>query len=293
MKTNVPRLFARLERILDRWDPNPAASPSPGAESLARFNAFRWEAASSGGKGRLTAVAHPDRMNLDDLIGIDRAKETLIQNTRQFAAGHRANNALLWGARGTGKSSLVKAVAERFKEEGVKIVEVHREELFHLPEIVALLRAAPYRFLLFCDDLSFEPGEGSYKALKAALEGGIEARPENMLLYATSNRRHLMPREFSQDKKDRAGVMHPGERVEEEISLSDRFGLWLGFHPVGQEGYLAIVNHYAKRHNLNLPEGELRERAIDWARTRGAQSGRVARQFIDDLMGKLALDDAT
>ena len=288
MKIDLHRLLARVERILARWDP-PSRVPAPG--TLTRFNAFRWEGAQGGGGGRLTTVSHPHRMDLADLIGIDRAKETLLQNTRQFAAGHPANNALLWGARGTGKSSLVKAVAERFKDDGVKIIEAHREELFHLPEIVTLLRGAPYRFLLFCDDLSFEPGEGSYKALKAALEGGIEARPENMLLYATSNRRHLMPREFSQDRKEADGEMHPGERVEEEISLSDRFGLWLGFHPMGREGYLAIVNHYARRHNLSLPKGELRERAIDWARTRGAQSGRVARQFIDDLIGKLALDD--
>jgi hypothetical protein len=224
------------------------------------------------------------------LKGIDRQRAVLEANTRRHADGLPANNALLWGARGTGKSSLVKAVhaavnAGRKPRDRLALVEIHREDVATLPRLLALLRAAPRRYVLFCDDLTFEDQDASYKALKSVLEGGIEGRPGNVVFYATSNRRHMMAREMIEN--ERAAAIHDSEAIEEKVSLSDRFGLWLGFHHLDQDTYLAIVDGYAGAFKLALPQNELRARAIEWAATRGARSGRVAWQFIQDLAGEL------
>jgi predicted AAA+ superfamily ATPase len=224
------------------------------------------------------------------LKGIDHVRDLLLRNTEQFARGHGANNALLWGARGMGKSSLVKAVHAAVNESGaqpLKLVEIHREDIETLPHLLALLRAAPHRFLLFCDDLSFDSGDSSYKALKAVLEGGVEGRPANVLFYATSNRRHLMPREMIDNEQSTA--INPGEAVEEKVSLSDRFGIWLGFHPCSQDDYLEMVRGYAREYALDVQPSELRAEALEWAQTRGSRSGRTAFQFILDLAGRLGV----
>ncbi|OSM04809.1 ATP-binding protein [Magnetofaba australis] len=276
-------LLERIERWLDR------ATPARGLplQTLSHSRAFRWRRLNPL-EGVIEVVSTPAMCNPDDLLGIDRAKDVLLRNTAQFAAGLPANNALLWGARGTGKSTLVKAAATQLANQGLKLVEILKEDLDQLPQLMAQLRPLPARFLLYCDDLSFEEDDVSYKALKAALEGGVEARPENVLFYATSNRRHLMPRRFSVDAPGDDGQLHPEETVEERISLSDRFGLWLGFHPMDQNDYLAIVRHQAQKLQLSLEISELERRALLWARTRGARSGRVAQQFITDLTGQLA-----
>jgi predicted AAA+ superfamily ATPase len=224
------------------------------------------------------------------LKGIDAARDTLLENTRRFADGLPANNALLWGARGMGKSSLVKAVhgavnAARKGAGRLVLVEIHREEIASLPVLLRLLRDSKRRFLLYCDDLSFDRDDTSYKSLKAALEGGIEGRPSNVLFYATSNRRHLMPRDMMDN--ERATAINPGEAVEEKVSLSDRFGLWLGFHNCGQDDYLAMVDSYAAHFGLKMARETLHARALEWAATRGARSGRVAWQFIQDVAGEL------
>ncbi|MBF0626562.1 MAG: ATP-binding protein [Magnetococcales bacterium] len=271
----LSRLLDRLEGLLDRWD----RGRTPTAELLAGHDVFRWVGAPAGG-GRLEPVRCFRPMALGDLLGIDRAREVLERNTRQFAAGQPANDALLWGSRGTGKSSLVKAVAAAHFPR-LKLIEVDREELGHLPEILDRLAPHPGRYLLFCDDLSFARHEGSYKPLKALLEGGVTGRPDNVLLYATSNRRHLMPR----DAPD-AEALHPGEEDEERISLSDRFGLWLGFHPFDQETYLDIVRQRVGLSEITIDPAELERQALDWARLRGGRSGRVAQQFIIDLKGR-------
>ncbi|HMR30416.1 MAG TPA: ATP-binding protein [Geminicoccaceae bacterium] len=277
-----PATLQRIAEALERMAP-----PPPAPVDLASADAFVWEAA---GGGRLRPVPRVARVELALLRGIERAADTLLDNTRRFAQGLPANNALLWGARGMGKSSLVKAVhAELNRDEpgSLVLIELHREDIESLPRLLQLLAPCGRRCLIFCDDLSFDAGESSYKSLKAVLEGGIEGRPDNVLFYATSNRRHLMPRQMIEN--ERGTAIHPGEAVEEKVSLSDRFGLWLGFHPCSQDVYLAMIDGYVRRYGLDLPAAELRAEALEWATTRGARSGRVAWQFINDLAGRLGV----
>ena len=269
------RIAEALERLA------PAAAASAGPETA---DAFVWHAEGS----RLEAVAAVNRVEIYLLKGIDGQMDLLLDNTRRFAKGLPANNALLWGARGTGKSSLVKAVHAKVLEENpgsLALVEIHREDVSSLPKLLAILRRTERRCLLFCDDLSFEGSDGSFKSLKAVLEGGIEGRPANVVFYATSNRRHLMPREMIEN--ERSTAINPAEAVEEKVSLSDRFGLWLGFHNCDQETYFAIVEGYAKHFGIDEPAIDLTAEANEWAVTRGARSGRVAWQFIQDLAGRL------
>jgi predicted AAA+ superfamily ATPase len=228
------------------------------------------------------------------LKGIDRMRDTLMENTRRFAAGLPANNALLWGARGMGKSSLVKAAHATVNQAlpasdpgRLKLVEIHREDIESLPQLMALVRGTGLRFIVFCDDLSFDASDTSYKSLKAVLEGGIEGRPDNVLFYATSNRRHLLPRDMMEN--ERSTAINPGEAVEEKVSLSDRFGLWLGFHKCSQDEYLAMVSGYAEHFGLTVEADSLRAEALEWATTRGSRSGRVAWQFVQDLAGRLGV----
>ena len=266
----------RIAEALERLAPAPLATPDLSGE------AFVWHVAPD----RLEPVARVARVDIGLLIGVDRSRDTLMANTRHFAAGLPANNALLWGARGMGKSSLVKAVHAQVRAEGhdLKIVELSREDLPSVQRLLALLRGAAARFILFCDDLSFAQDDQHYKSLKAVLDGGIEGRPENVVFYATSNRRHLMPREMI-DNERQSGI-NPGEAVEEKVSLSDRFGLWLGFHPCTQDEYLAMIRGYMAAHGLSLPEDQLWAEAIEWQATRGARSGRVAWQFFCDLAAR-------
>ena len=233
-------------------------------------------------------VPRVNRVPIGLLRGIDRVRDILLQNTERFAAGYPANNVLLWGARGTGKSALVKAVHAAVNEsrpEALALIEIHREDIPSLPRLLSLVRQSERRCLLFCDDLSFDQNDASYKSLKAVLEGGIEGRPANVVLYATSNRRHLMPRDMIEN--ERSTAINPAEAVEEKVSLSDRFGLWLGFHNVDQDTYLTIVRGYAKHYRLDLDGDRLKAEANEWAITRGSRSGRVAWQFIQDLAGRL------
>lgn len=271
----VSGLLERIARAIERLGPwNP---PRPDFEA---GDAFVWEATAE----TFMPVREVNRLPLALLKGIDFARETLLENTRRFASGLPANNALLWGARGMGKSSLVKAVHGEFSR--LKLVEIHREDIASLPSLLHYLRAAPqHRFILFCDDLSFEAQDTSYKSLKAVLEGGIEGRPDNVLFYATSNRRHLMPRDMVEN--ERATAINPGEAVEEKLSLSDRFGLWIGFHNCSQDEFLAMVRGYAEHYRLDIDEKMLCAEALAWARGRGSRSGRVAWQFIQDLAGRL------
>ncbi len=269
------RIAAALERLA------PAPVPARLAE---RGTAFVWEPHL----GMLTPVPHVASIEISLLKAIESQRETLTANTRRFADGLPANNALLWGARGMGKSSLVKAVHAKVNEGrkgALVLIEVHREDIATLPQLLRLLRADKRRFLLFCDDLSFDKDDTSYKSLKAALEGGIEGRPGNVLFYATSNRRHLMPRDLVDN--ERATAINPGEAVEEKVSLSDRFGLWLGFHNCSQDDYLGMVEAYAGHYRLKIKPDALRAKALAWAMGRGARSGRVAWQFIQDLAGEL------
>jgi predicted AAA+ superfamily ATPase len=240
--------------------------------------------------GMLEPVLRVNRVAIDLIRGIDRVRDILADNTQRFAAGLPANNALLWGARGMGKSSLVKAVhatINRDRQSGaeLKLIEIHREDIDTLPKLMAMLKQAPYRFILFCDDLSFDHDDTSYKSLKAALEGGVEGRPDNVIFYATSNRRHLLPRDMIEN--ERSTAINPHEAVEEKVSLSDRFGLWLGFHKCSQDDYLAMVEGYARHFGLDANPEDLRRDALEWATTRGGRSGRVAWQFIQDLAGRL------
>ncbi|SEA73224.1 ATP-binding protein [Rubrimonas cliftonensis] len=271
-----------LERIaaaLERLAPPPLAEPDFGAAE-----AFLWRADPDG----LEPVLRVSRVALDLLVGVDRARDQLLENTRRFARGLPANNALLWGARGMGKSSLVKAAhAEAAKAEGAKrliLVEIQREDLPSIPRLLRLLRGSDARFLLFCDDLSFDIGDQGYKSLKAVLDGGVEGRPENVLFYATSNRRHLMPRDMIEN--ERSTAINPSEATEEKVSLSDRFGLWLGFHPCGQDDFLAMIRGYCNAHGVEIDDETLRAEAIEWRQARGAISGRVAWQFFTDLAGR-------
>ena len=231
-------------------------------------------------------MARVARVDLSLLVGVNRSRDTLMENTRHFAAGLPANNALLWGARGMGKSSLVKAVHAQVRAEGhdLKIVELSREDLPSVQRLLAHLRAAPFQFVLFCDDLSFSHDDQHYKSLKAVLDGGIEGRPENVLFYATSNRRHLMPRDMIEN--ERSTAINPGEAVEEKVSLSDRFGLWLGFHPCSQDEYLTMIRGYCAAHGVAVPEDRLHAEAVEWQATRGGRSGRVAWQFFCDLAAR-------
>jgi hypothetical protein len=270
----LERIAAALERI---------AAPPPKAPDFASAEAFVWKAA----KGEFAPVRDVNRVELQLLAGVDGQRDQLIANTQRFARGLPANNALLWGARGMGKSSLVKAAHATFAGEGgnLKLVEIHREEIESLPVALEALRCVSYRFIVFCDDLSFDGNETSYKALKSALEGGIEGRPENVVFYATSNRRHMLPRDMVEN--ERSTAIHPGEAVEEKVSLSDRFGLWLGFHNCTQDEYLDMVFGYVRRYGLDAPDDAIRAQALEWSITRGARSGRVAWQFILDLAGRL------
>jgi hypothetical protein len=278
-----PDYAALLERIataLERLAP-----PAPRAPDFSSAEAFVWRAA----RGELTAVAEVNRVDLSLLEGICRQRDQLLDNTRRFARGLPANNALLWGARGMGKSSLVKAVhAEVARDPAsrpLKLVEIHREDIESLPGLLARLRDAPFAFLLFCDDLSFDAAETSYKSLKSVLEGGVEGRPRNALFYATSNRRHLLPRDMMEN--ERSSAINPGEAVEEKVSLSDRFGLWLGFHNCAQSEYLDMVFGYARHYGLDSPQDTIEREALEWSITRGARSGRVAWQYVQDLAGRL------
>jgi hypothetical protein len=262
------------------------APPEARANDLDGSDAFVWQTEP----GWLEPVKSVSRVHINLLRGIDRAKEMLVENTRRFAAGLPANNALLWGARGTGKSSLVKAVHAEVNHAGtgkskLKLIEIHREDLVSLPKLLGILRAQKQRCILFCDDLSFDTADTSYKSLKAVLEGGIEGRPGNVIFYATSNRRHLMPRDMIEN--ERSTAINPAEAVEEKVSLSDRFGLWIGFHNCDQETYFAIIEGYADSFKLPIEREELRRQAVEWSMTRGARSGRVAWQFIQDLAGRL------
>jgi predicted AAA+ superfamily ATPase len=265
-----------------------AASPAPDtAYSFAGADAFVWHP-----NGRLAPVPRVSRVDLGLLKGIDRMRDILIENTERFADGLPANNALLWGARGMGKSSLVKAThasinASRKPADRLKLIEIHREDIESLPALMDLLRASDFHFIVFCDDLSFDGNDASYKSLKAVLEGGIEGRPENVILYATSNRRHLLARDMIEN--ERSTAINPGEAVEEKVSLSDRFGLWLGFHRCSQDEYLAMVKGYCGHYGIKLAEEELEREALEWSTTRGSRSGRVAWQFTQELAGRLGV----
>jgi predicted AAA+ superfamily ATPase len=269
--------LARIAAALERMAPAPLAAPDFGTAQ-----AFVWHAAPD----RLDKVARVNRVEVGLLVGIDRARDTLLENTRQFARGLPANNALLWGARGMGKSSLVKAIHAQVVSEGhdLKIVEIQREDLPTIGRLLGLLRGSRARFVLFCDDLSFSHDDQHYKSLKAVLDGGIEGRPDNVVFYATSNRRHLMPRDMIEN--ERSSAINPSEAVEEKVSLSDRFGLWLGFHPCSQDEYLAMIRGYCDAWGVAIDDATLRAEAIEWQATRGARSGRVAWQYFTDLAGR-------
>lgn len=267
----------RIAAALERMSPAPLDMPDVSSAS-----AFVWHVDPD----RLIPVKTVNRIALELLVGVDRSRDTLLENTRRFAAGFAANNALLWGARGMGKSSIVKAVhnAVQAESSGLKIVELHREDLPSVGRLLNLLRSVDHRFILFCDDLSFSHDDQHYKSLKAVLDGGIEGRPDNVIFYATSNRRHLMPRDMIEN--ERQSGINPSEAVEEKVSLSDRFGLWLGFHPCSQDEYLEMIQGYCAAYGVRTEPEALRADAIEWQATRGARSGRVAWQFFVDLAGR-------
>jgi hypothetical protein len=278
-KTDLVPLLIRIADALERLAP-----PAAPKNDLAAADAFIWHAEGEW----LEPVQTVNRVEIDLLRGIDRVRDILVENTERFAAGLPANNVLLWGARGTGKSALIKAAhaaINNARPGALALIEIHREDIPSLPRLLSLVRGGKRRCVLFCDDLSFEKQDTSYKSLKAVLEGGIEGRPANVVLYATSNRRHLMPRDMIEN--ERSTAINPGEAVEESVSLSDRFGLWLGFHNVDQDTYLAIVRGYAAHYGLTVPDDQLKAEANEWSITRGARSGRVAWQFIQDLAGRL------
>jgi hypothetical protein len=276
-------LLSRIADALDRLSPRSAERPD-----LTAADAFVWHAAGR----RLTPVPRVNRVEIELLRGIDRVRDTLQDNTSRFARGLPANNALLWGARGMGKSSLVKAVHAAINRDlaaagtlPLKLIEIHREDIETLPDLMTMVRADPHRFIVFCDDLSFDADDTSYKSLKAVLEGGIEGRPDNVIFYATSNRRHLLPRDMMEN--ERSTAINPGEAVEEKVSLSDRFGLWLGFHKCSQDEYLDMVFSYVDHLGLKADRERIRAEALEWSTTRGARSGRTAWQYIQDLAGRL------
>ena len=284
MDQDLKATLSRIAEALDRLAP-----PAPKGADIKSAEAYVWHAAGH----RLEAVAKVNRVELDLLQGIDRQKETLLENTRRFAKGLPANNALLWGSRGAGKSSIVKAVHAHVNQEmggppgPLALIEIHREDIPSLPALLSRIRETDRRFLVFCDDLSFDGQDAAYKSLKAVLEGGIEGRPENVVFYATSNRRHLMPRDMIEN--ERATAINPSEATEEKVSLSDRFGLWLGFHNCDQDTFFAMVDGYAASMKLPIEAAALHAEAIEWSMTRGSRSGRVAWQFIQDLAGRLGV----
>ncbi len=280
--TELRRLADAVERL---------AGPAPAVNDWDAADCFVWSPVRS----HLQPVSRPNRVALKLIRGVDRVRDILHENTVRFADGFPANNVLLWGARGMGKSSLVKAVHEDVRRESgvsLKLVEVHREDIASLPTLLDLLKNTPHRVIVFCDDLSFDHDDTAYKSLKAALDGGIEGRPENVLFYATSNRRHLLPRNMMENEQSTA--INPSEAVEEKVSLSDRFGLWLGFHKCSQEDYLTMIDGYADHFKLTLDREKMHAEALEWATTRGARSGRVAWQYVQDLAGRMriALDRA-
>jgi uncharacterized protein len=274
------KLLMRVAEALERLAPAP-----PASADVAKHEAFIWHAVPP----RLEAVAKINRVDIGLLKGIDLTRDQLVENTRRFTKRLPANNALLWGARGMGKSSLVKAVQALVNKENggkLKIIEIHREDINSLPSLTAILRGeTKYRFIVFCDDLSFDAQDTSYKSLKAALDGGLEGRPENVVFYATSNRRHLLPRDMIEN--ERSTAINPSEAVQEKVSLSDRFGLWLGFHNCSQDEFFAMLDGYAKHYKLKITPEALHSAGVEWSVTRGARSGRVAWQLIQDLAGKL------
>ena len=278
LEEKIDRLIATIARLAPR---------EPEATDLAAADCFVWSAEA----GRLEPVHRVNRVEIALIRGVDRVRDILDDNTRRFAAGLPANNALLWGARGMGKSSLVKAVHAAINrdlaggEPPLKLIEIHREDIDTLPKLLSILKSAPFRFVLFCDDLSFDHDDTSYKSLKAALEGGVEGRPDNVIFYATSNRRHLLPRDMIDN--ERSTAINPGEAVEEKVSLSDRFGLWLGFHKCSQDEYLEMIDGYVRHYGLETDPEALRSEALEWATTRGSRSGRVAWQFVQDLAGRM------
>ncbi|MET4633197.1 ATP-binding protein [Kaistia defluvii] len=278
----LDRLISLIERAV------PPARPEFDPDAA---DAFVWQAST----GTLQPVPKVNRVEMVLLKGVDRVRDILVENTDRFARGLPANNVLLWGARGMGKSSLVKAAHATINSDpsklpgghAMKLIEIHREDIDSLPELMTLVRGLDRRFILFCDDLSFDNDDTSYKSLKAALDGGVEGRPENVVFYATSNRRHLLPRDMMEN--ERSTAINPGEAVEEKVSLSDRFGLWLGFHKCSQDDYLAMVNGYAEHFGLKVAPEVLRAEALEWSTTRGARSGRVAWQYVQDLAGRLGV----
>jgi predicted AAA+ superfamily ATPase len=286
-------LAARLQRVLELGERvlDDLAGTPADTELFERHLAFRWD--TGRGPGRLLPIREPHLFDLDDLVGVDRPVTRLVANTEQFVNGLPANHVLLHGERGTGKSSAVKGLLGRFGGRGLRMVEVHRDDLVCLPRVLAALRGAPHRILLFCDDLSFDPGETRYRELKAALEGSLEAPPQNVRIVATSNRRHLLPESAADNRAarlDERGDLHMGEVVDERLALSERFGLVLGFYGFDQETYLRIVDRYADKAGVRAPREQLHGAALRWALHRSSRSGRTARQFVDDFAGREALE---
>jgi len=285
-------LLARLRRVLELGErilADLAGSP-PAAKLFDRYWAFRWDV--SRGPGRLIPIEKPHAFDLGDLIGVDLSVASLTANTEQFLAGYPSNHVLLFGERGTGKSSAVKGLLTRYGQRGLRMVEVHKSDLLHLPAVLDSIRGAPYRFVLFCDDLSFDSGESEYRELKAALEGSLVAPPENVRIVVTSNRRNLLPESAAENRLvrlDENGEIQLAEAIDEKLALSDRFGLVLGFYGFDQTTYLNIVDHYAKKAGVRTSHGELHESALRWALRRSSRSGRIARQFVDDLVGREAI----
>ena len=286
------RILDRLERVLGlaerALESRSGAEPSPAL--FERAVAFRWDARRGG--GRLRSIERPQLFDLEDLVGVDRALDRLVANTEQFLAGLPFNHVLLHGERGTGKSSAVRGLLERFSERGLRIAELHRADLLDLPDVLEILARVPQRFLVFCDDLSFDAGDPGYRELKAALEGSLAAPAENVCIVATSNRRHLIQERVADNAQiglDAAGDLQVGETVDEKLALSDRFGLVIGFYPFDQDAYLEVVKHYAAKAGLETPWEDVREEALRWALRRASRSGRCARQFVDDLAGRKAL----
>jgi predicted AAA+ superfamily ATPase len=278
--TKLDTLLTRVEGIIDRTDPPREDDP----ELFAHYLACRWERTEKG--GTFVPVPYPHLVDLDELVGIDDQKQELLRNTSQFLSGAPANNVLLWGERGNGKSASVKGLLKRFAPRGLRLIEVQRGDLVSLPVIARRVRSCPFRFILFCDDLSFGEGEADYRGLKTVLEGGIEERPDNLLVYATSNRRHLLPEPMSDNTGSEE--IHPEEAIGEKLALSDRFGLTLCFSRFDQDTYLAIVAHHASRLGLDVAPDELRREALLWALYSARRSGRSARQFVDDFAGRRA-----
>ena len=282
MDQDLNATLSRIAEALDRLAP-----PAPAGADINTAEAYVWHATGH----RLEAVPKVNRVNIELLKGVDHQKETLVENTRRFAKGLPANNALLWGSRGAGKSSIVKAVHAHVNREmggppgPLALVEIHREDIPSLPALLSRIRENRRRFVVFCDDLSFDGQDAAYKSLKAVLEGGIEGRPENVVFYATSNRRHLMPRDMIEN--ERSTAINPSEAVEEKVSLSDRFGLWLGFHNADQDTFFAMIEGYAEYYKLGVPVETLRKQAVEWSVTRGSRSGRVAWQFVQEVAGQL------